>query len=87
MNSNLKEIKENHLHEMRKHQLNYKIYNQITTIEWIAPILAHASKATDSSTIIGIYIATLSPFFTPKTTNQHHHIMRPLSTTCCVLLY
>lgn len=37
----------------------------LTTIEWTAPILAQANIATTSSIIIGMYIATLSPFLIP----------------------
>ena len=39
--------------------------NPAKTTECIAPILAHANTENANSGIIGKYIQTLSPFFTP----------------------
>ena len=52
------------------------IYKILTTTECTAPILAHANIATTSSNTIGIYSATISPFWTPKKENDLYEIDR-----------
>ena len=44
--------------------------HKLTTMECTIPSLAQANMATQISIIIGIYIATRSPFFTPEIHNS-----------------